>query len=343
MLMPLLELLDEITECQTQIAPLVERFQKSLAGHTSAGPLAYHAARTHAALNSLERLVDKYRQDRYQSTRTGGLDDKDFLQAEHVIDMIRHAGFKNRQSNATFGKHHTDFATPTYEKSQNWLLEKSFGTTHADAILWHFAYRDYTRRITPNFEHDGKVGASRQLWPPTKRTMEETRGWLNPGWSLSMTPWKQDLEFDDDKMSVSDLAAENRQRAIESLRTSEDLSPWDKELVGAAIERSMSGGESTISQAQRSISQVIRSLPSLQTIQRFAMDLRSTPHVDPETFILTGDSDDERDDEEDDLAVPSLDVSDGHHDPARCDCDMQHPDGRASRAEGYVWHEMQSF
>jgi hypothetical protein len=135
------ELLEEITECRTQIAPLVERFQKSLANHTSAGPLAYHAARTHAALNSLERLVDKYRQGRYQSTHTA-LDDKDFLQAEHAIDMIRHAGFKIRQTNETFGKHQFDFATPTYEKSQNWLLENSNGTTHADAILWQFANRD---------------------------------------------------------------------------------------------------------------------------------------------------------------------------------------------------------
>jgi hypothetical protein len=176
--------------------------------------------------------------------------------------------------------------------------------------------------------------------------MKETRGWLNPGWSLSMTPWKQEIEFDEDKISVSDLAAENRQRALESLETCEDLSPWDKELVGAAIERSTNGGESRISQAQRSIGQLINALPSLQFIRGATGDLRSPNSVDPETFVLTGNSDDERDSEEGDLAHPSLDGRDAHrvdHSPGRRDGDRRHPAGRADRVPRDDWHEMQSL
>lgn len=292
--MPSLELLDEITKCRTEIAPLVQSFRESLGKPVNPRPLAYYAARTHAALDSLERIVDKYRQTEHRTT-CPVLNNKDYTKAEHAIDIIRHAGFKIRQSSATFGKRQSDFATPLYEKSQNWLLQKSYGTTHADALLWQFSNRYTPRHSAPYFEHQGKVGASRQLWPPTKRTMKETRGWLNPGWSLTSTPWKREIEFDGGKMSVTALAAENRQRALKSLGDSDDLSQWDKELVGTAIERSLNGGEFGMSRLQRSITQLIKSLPSLQSIRQVAMEHHSPKSVDPETFILTGgDSDDER-------------------------------------------------
>lgn len=292
--MPSLELLGEITKCRTEIAPLVQSFRESLGKSANSRPLAYHAARTHAVLDSLERIVDKYRQTEHRTT-CPVLNNKDYTKAEHAIDMIRNAGFKIRQSNETFGKHRTDFATPVYEKGQKWLLEKSCGTTHADALLWQFANRHTPRHSAPYFEHRGKMGASRQLWPPTKRTMKETRGWLNPGWSLTSTPWNQEIDFDDGKMSVTALAAENRQRALKSLGDSDDLSQWDKELVGAAIERSFNGGEFGMSRLQRSVTQLIKSLPSLRSIRQAAMGFHSPQSVDPETFVLTGgDSDDER-------------------------------------------------
>jgi len=281
------ELLNEITACRTEIAPHVERFQTSLAKHTCPDPLAYFAARTHAALVSLERIVTKHLQKTYLTT---GLGNQDFTKAEHAIDIIRHVGVKISQSNTECGKRRPGFTTSIYQKSQEWLLAKSRGTTHADAILWQFANRDIPRHSKPYFDDNGKVGASRQLWPPTKRTMRETRKWLSPGLSLSTTPWTKDIHFDDGKMVLSDLAPENRQRALASLEISKELSPWDKHLVGAAIERSLNGGPGMLN-ALTSFSYLSALLPSLPSIRNPFAPAKPHDSALEGLFVLEEDSD----------------------------------------------------
>jgi hypothetical protein len=223
------ELIDDISQVQATIAPHVERYQASQKDGTHSDAISFYAAQTSVALAELNNIVESHQQTKNINPE---LDDKAFSTAEKVIDMIRHTNYKLHQRTQLLPKSSfVDMGLESaYQKGQSWLLSASKGTDYADALLWQFTNQN-TSREGPGAP---RGGGSKQLWPPTARTMKQTRGYLNPP-----RKWfkKRKVEFEDCTHTLDDLKEVHRDWAIEELKRGV-MNGWESDLIGKAVERS---------------------------------------------------------------------------------------------------------
>jgi len=223
------ELIDEICHVQETIAPHVGRFAAFQRDGTIADAISIYAARTSVALTELNNIVESHQRTKCIHP---GLDDETFTKAEKAIDMIRHTQFKlhqRAQIMPQFPLVEMDLES-AYQKGQSWLLSASQGTDYADALLWQFTNQN-TSREGPGAP---RGGGSRRLWPPTARTMKQTRGYLNPP-----RKWlgEREVEFEDCTHTLEDLKEIHREWANEEVKRGE-MSEWERDIIGKAVERS---------------------------------------------------------------------------------------------------------
>jgi len=224
------ELIDDISQVQSTIAPHVERYENAQRAETRPDAISIYAAQTSVALTELYNIVDSHQQAKSSNPE---LDDKAFSKAENAIDMIRHTYYKLHQRTLFIPRcSSVDMGLESiYQKGQSWLLSVSMGTNHADALLWQYT-NQHTNRGDPRLSRadDG----SKQLWPPTARTMKQTRGYLNPP-----AKWfrEREVEFEDCTHTLVGLKEVHRERAVEGLKRG-GMNEWERDLIGRAIERS---------------------------------------------------------------------------------------------------------
>jgi len=223
--------MNEIAHVRNRIAPYIEQYQVSRGNDIIPHPDSVHAARVNAALTELSDIIMLHHPPFARE-----MDDATFLRAEKAVDTLRHTHLKLHQRSLLFpGQSMVDMGLASaYQKGQSYLLSVS-GKNHADAVLWQFTNRHLTRG-NPGLSEVIGPGGSRQLWPPTSRTMAQTRSFLNP-----RKTWlgKQEIEFDGCRHSVKDLKEIHRDWAIKELMETEDgMNDWERALIIAAIVKS---------------------------------------------------------------------------------------------------------
>jgi hypothetical protein len=223
------ELIDEISQVQSTIAPHVERYRISHRADTLPDAISIYAAQTSVASTELNNIVHTHQQTK--SIRPG-LDDETFSKAEKAIDTIRHTNYKLHQRTQHIPESSfVDMGLQSaYQKGQSWLLSASKGTDYADALLWQFT-NQHTNREGPGVS---RPGGSRKIWPPTARTMEQTRGYLNPpGKWLG----ERKVEFEDCTHTLEELKETHRESAVERLAKG-GINEWERKIITRAVERS---------------------------------------------------------------------------------------------------------
>jgi hypothetical protein len=223
------ELIDEISLVQSTIAPHVERYQISHRANTLPDAISIYAAQTSVASTELNNIVHTHQQTK--SIRPG-LDDETFSKAEKAIDTIRHTNYKLHQRTQHIPKSSfVDMGLQSaYQKGQSWLLSASKGTDYADALLWQFT-NQHTNREGPGVS---RGGGSRKLWPPTARTMKQTREYLHPP-----RKWLggRKVEFEDCTHTLEELKEMHCDWAMESLAEG-GMNEWERAIIGKAVEKS---------------------------------------------------------------------------------------------------------
>lgn len=186
------------------------------------------------ALTELKEIVHSH-QD-IKSIRPA-LDDKTFLKAEEAIDELRHTHLKLHQRKNDLPQ--TGFVdmglVSAYQKGQSWLLDVSPGTDHADSLLWQFTNQNMIRD-GPGVSSRIREGGSRQLWPPTARTMKQTRGYLDPP-----RKWigEREVDFGNHEHTLGELKEYHRDRAISHLqRRRGGMTEWERGFIERAVEKS---------------------------------------------------------------------------------------------------------
>ena len=223
--------MNEIAHVRNRIAPYIEQYQVSRGNDIIPHPDSVHAARVNAALTELSDIINSH-----HPSVTKEMDKDTFLRAETAVDTLRHTHLKLHQRSFLFpGRSMVDMGLASaYQKGQSYLLSVS-GTDHADALLWQFTNRHLTRG-NPGLSEVIVPGGSRQLWPPTSRTIAQTRSFLNP-----RRTWfgKQEIGFEGCRHSVKDLKGIHRDWAIKELMETEDgMNDWERSLIIAAIVKS---------------------------------------------------------------------------------------------------------
>jgi hypothetical protein len=223
------ELIDEISQVQETIAPHVERYLISQRAHTLADAISIYAAQTSVALTELLNIVESHQRSKFINPE---LDDETFSKAGKAIDTIRHTNHKLHQGTQHIPKSSfVDMGLESvYQKGQSWLLSASKGTDYADGLLWQFT-NQHTNREGPGAP---RGGGSRKLWPPTARTMKQTRGYLNPP-----RKWlgERKVEFEGCTHTLGGLKEVHREWAVKRLNQG-GMDEWERDLVGGAVERS---------------------------------------------------------------------------------------------------------
>lgn len=224
------ELIDNISQIQTTIAPHVDRYEASQRADKCQDAVSIYAARTSVALTELNSIVRSHQQTKSINPE---LDDETFSRAENAIDTIRHTQLKLQQRSQLIPRcSFVDFGLESaFQKGQSWLLSASRGTDYADALLWQFTNQD-TVRDGPGVSCE--ESGSRQRWPPTARTMKQTREHLEPP-----TKWygKSEVEFEDCTHTLEELKEIHRDWAVERLESG-GMDGWEKNIISRAIERS---------------------------------------------------------------------------------------------------------
>jgi hypothetical protein len=226
------ELIDDISQVQSTIAPHVERYRVSQEDGKRPDAISFLAAQTSVALTELSSIVHSHQQTKGIHPE---LDEETFIQAENAIDTIRHTQTKLLQRTQVIPRcNSVDMGLASaYQKGQSWLLSACPGTDHADALLWQLTNQK-TLRVGPGVSGEIRPNASRQLWPPTARTMRQTREYLNPPKN-----WfgKRTVEFEDCTHTLGGLKEVHRQLAVEKLKRGV-MNEWERDIIGRAIERS---------------------------------------------------------------------------------------------------------
>jgi hypothetical protein len=211
------ELIDEISQVQSTIAPHVERYQISQRAHTLADAISIYAAQTSVALTELINIVESHQRSK---SIIPELDDETFSKAEKAIDTIRHTNYKLHQRTQDIPKSSfVDMGLESaYQKGQSWLLSASKGTDYADALLWQFT-NQHTDREGPGAL---RGGGSRKLWPPTARTMKQPREYLHPP-----RKWlgERKVEFEDCTHTLDELKKGG-------------MKQWESDIISRAVEKS---------------------------------------------------------------------------------------------------------
>ena len=224
------ELIDNISQIQTTIAPHVDRYEASQRADKCQDAVSIYAARTSVALTELNSIVRSHQQTKSINPE---LDDETFAKAEEAIDTIRHTHLKFQQRSQLIPRcSFVDFGLESaFQKGQSWLLSASRGTDYADALLWQFTNQD-TVRDGPGVSCE--ESGSRQLWPPTARTMKQTREYLKPS-----TKWfgKREVQFEQCTHTPEELKEIHRNWAVERLETGR-MDGWESDIISRAIERS---------------------------------------------------------------------------------------------------------
>jgi len=224
------ELIDDISHIQAKIAPHVERYNNSRKADTRPDAISIYAAQTSVALTELYDIVESHQQTKSINPE---MDDETFSKAEQAIDTTRHVNYKLHQRTLLIPQcSSVDMGLESaYQKGQSWLLSVSKGTDYADALLWQYT-NQHTNRTDPRLSRadDG----SKQLWPPTFRTMKQTRGYLDPP-----AKWlkQRKVEFEDCTHTLDELKEIHRERAVERLKRG-GMNEWERYLIGRAVERS---------------------------------------------------------------------------------------------------------
>jgi hypothetical protein len=223
------ELVENISQVQVTIAPHVERYQNSQRAHTLADAISIYAAQTSVALTELLNIVESHQ---HTKSINPELDDETFSKAGKAIDTIRHTNYKlHRRTQHIHKSSLVDMGLESaYQKGQSWLLSASKGTDYADALLWQFT-NQHTDREGPGVSG---VGGSRSIWPPTARTMRQTREYLNPPGKWFK---KREVEFEDCTHTLEELKEEHREWAVKRLNQG-GIDEWERDLIGRAVERS---------------------------------------------------------------------------------------------------------
>jgi hypothetical protein len=223
------ELIDEISQVQSTIAPHVERYMISQWADALPDAISIYAAQTSVALAELNKIVESHQQTKSLNPE---LDAEIFSKAEQAIDMIRHTNYKLHQRTKLMPQCSlVDMGLESaYQKGQSWLLSASKGTDYADALLWQFTNQD-TSREGPGAP---RGGGSRKLWPPTARTMKQTRVYLNPPGKWFK---KREVEFEDCTHTLEELKETHREAAIEELEKGE-MKQWESDIISRAVEKS---------------------------------------------------------------------------------------------------------
>jgi hypothetical protein len=223
------ELIDDMSQVQSTIAPHVEHYNNSRRADTFPDAISIYAARTSVALTDLLNVVESHQRSKSINPELG---DETFSKAEKAIDTIRHTNYKLHQRTQHIHKSSlVDMGLESaYQKGQSWLLSASKGTDYADALLWQFT-NQHTNREGPGAP---RGGGSRKLWPPTARTMKQTRGYLHPPrkWLGERT-----VEFEDCTHTLDDLKEVHRDWAVKELKRGV-MNEWERDLIGKAVERS---------------------------------------------------------------------------------------------------------
>jgi hypothetical protein len=260
------ELVEDISQVQETIAPHVERYQISQRAHTHPDAISIYAAQTSVALTELLNIVESHQRSK---SIIPELDDETFSKAEKAIDTIRHTIYKLHQRTQHIPKSSfVDMGLESvFQKGQSWLLSASKGTDYADALLWQFT-NQHTTLESPDAP---RVGGSTKRWPPTARTMNQTREYLNPPGKWFK---KSEVEFDDCTHTLEELKAIHRDWAIEELQKGE-MKQWESDIISRAVEKS--GGN----------------VPALNT----GVSSRNASLVEEEELYALGSDDGEEEDE----------------------------------------------
>jgi hypothetical protein len=240
------ELVENISQVRSTIAPHVERYQAPQRDGAQSDAISIHAAQTSVALTELLNIVDSHQQTKSSNPE---LDHETFSKAEKAIDTIRHTNYKLHQRTKLIPQCSlVDMGLEsTYQKGQSWLLSASKGTDYADALLWQFTNQD-TSREGPGAP---RRGGSRKLWPPTARTMKQTRGYLNPpGKWLG----ERKVEFEDCTHTLEELKEVHREWAVKRLNQG-GMEEWERDLIGGAVERSGAAVPAITTDADNSVAE----------------------------------------------------------------------------------------
>lgn len=131
------ELIDDISQVQSTIAPHVGRYTAPQRDGAIADAISIYAAQTSVALTELLNIVESHQRSKSIDPE---LDDETFSKAEKAIDTIRHTNYKLHQRTKLIPQCAlVDMGLESaYRQGQSWLLSASKGTDYADAVLWHF-------------------------------------------------------------------------------------------------------------------------------------------------------------------------------------------------------------